>query len=430
MPSPCQRGPRVVAFVWITLNLLAAAAPRIPRRQRKKAPRSRWTSSPITCCWTSRWRRRTNWGRWSLSTSSGSPPGSVSLPRCFPVKLGSKLVWGFLKPSAWCIDSNSRCCSQDWISGSCIHHLSDSNLKAIDVVPLQRLNVLPPWIFVCLRHSENEPAVTRQSHLRGRLPHIPAHQLDSSYSWRLFKTDLWNKVLCQGLFTLGLRKPVFLDHWKLGELLQSLVKDLVCEMCAFACFPPQVPFQDTAKYIQSFRLQNLQPDTVYIIQVCCQYYKDGQYWSDWSSNVTKRTPEDRESPHQIIVPTGKDLTFETMLTKDFVWTPAWTFSCFCSSAMSYCSLVCTDKMFCPFPSSWYDFFTFFFGFSGPTSKPDLWRIISNVDGAHERRVQFICKVNTQTSFCLTQQQNNHKYLKIPKSISVGLSNHYVFLNYD
>lgn len=81
-----------------------------------------------------------------------------------------------------------------------------------------------------------------------------------------------------------------------------------------------VPFQDTAKYIQSFRLQNLQADTVYITQVRCQYYKDGQYWSDWSSNVTKRTPEDR-----------------------------------------------------------------------PTSKPDLWRIISSGDGAHERLVQFICK---------------------------------------
>lgn len=65
--------------------------------------------------------------------------------------------------------------------------------------------------------------------------------------------------------------------------------------------PPQVPLQDTAKYIQSFRLQNLQADTVYVTQVRCQYYKDGQYWSDWSSNVTKRTPEDRESGHHIVV---------------------------------------------------------------------------------------------------------------------------------
>nr|XP_046231089.1 interleukin-6 receptor subunit beta isoform X2 [Scatophagus argus] len=53
-----------------------------------------------------------------------------------------------------------------------------------------------------------------------------------------------------------------------------------------------VPLVDTAKYIQSFRLQKLQPYTVYIVQVRCRNAGDG-YWSDWSTNATKRTPEDR-----------------------------------------------------------------------------------------------------------------------------------------
>uniref|UniRef100_A0A3Q4G3S6 Interleukin-6 receptor subunit beta-like n=1 Tax=Neolamprologus brichardi TaxID=32507 RepID=A0A3Q4G3S6_NEOBR len=54
-----------------------------------------------------------------------------------------------------------------------------------------------------------------------------------------------------------------------------------------------VPLADTSSYIQSFRLQNLQPDTVYVTQVRCKYNKKHcGYWSDWSSNVTERTPED------------------------------------------------------------------------------------------------------------------------------------------
>ncbi|XP_028273714.1 interleukin-6 receptor subunit beta isoform X2 [Parambassis ranga] len=55
-----------------------------------------------------------------------------------------------------------------------------------------------------------------------------------------------------------------------------------------------VPLMDTAKYIQSFRLQNLQPDTKYVIQVRCKNsVYDYGYWSDWSTNATNRTPEDR-----------------------------------------------------------------------------------------------------------------------------------------
>ncbi|KAM8828071.1 interleukin-6 receptor subunit beta isoform 2-T2 [Spinachia spinachia] len=54
-----------------------------------------------------------------------------------------------------------------------------------------------------------------------------------------------------------------------------------------------VPRDDTARDIQSFRLQNLNPYTVYVVQVCCKNHKKGYgYWSDWSTNATKRTPED------------------------------------------------------------------------------------------------------------------------------------------
>lgn len=43
----------------------------------------------------------------------------------------------------------------------------------------------------------------------------------------------------------------------------------------------------------------------------------------------------------------------------------------------------------------------FFGL-GPKSKPDLWKIIAEVDGINERRVKFVCKVNSHTAFYLTQ----------------------------
>uniref|UniRef100_A0A8P4GFX2 Fibronectin type-III domain-containing protein n=1 Tax=Dicentrarchus labrax TaxID=13489 RepID=A0A8P4GFX2_DICLA len=54
-----------------------------------------------------------------------------------------------------------------------------------------------------------------------------------------------------------------------------------------------VPLVDTAKGIQSFRLQNLQPDTVYVTQVRCKNAIERGYWSNWSTNATERTPEDR-----------------------------------------------------------------------------------------------------------------------------------------
>ncbi|XP_065821597.1 interleukin-6 receptor subunit beta isoform X2 [Labrus bergylta] len=59
-----------------------------------------------------------------------------------------------------------------------------------------------------------------------------------------------------------------------------------------------VPQVDTSHEINSFRLQNLQPDTVYVSQVSCKNSQQGHgYWSEWSSNATKRTAED--------VPKGK-----------------------------------------------------------------------------------------------------------------------------
>ncbi|KAM9338384.1 interleukin-6 receptor subunit beta [Symphorus nematophorus] len=82
-----------------------------------------------------------------------------------------------------------------------------------------------------------------------------------------------------------------------------------------------VPPRDTAQDIQSFRLQNLQPNKVYAAQVRCKNAKEGQgYWSDWSTNATGWTPEGQ-----------------------------------------------------------------------PSSKPDLWRIITEGDSLNKQRVQFICK---------------------------------------
>ncbi|XP_059905806.1 interleukin-6 receptor subunit beta isoform X3 [Gadus macrocephalus] len=56
----------------------------------------------------------------------------------------------------------------------------------------------------------------------------------------------------------------------------------------------EIPLEDTAREIQSFRLQYLRPYTLYITQVRCKMYREGfGYWSDWSRNATKMTPEDK-----------------------------------------------------------------------------------------------------------------------------------------
>ncbi|XP_034047396.1 interleukin-6 receptor subunit beta isoform X2 [Thalassophryne amazonica] len=55
-----------------------------------------------------------------------------------------------------------------------------------------------------------------------------------------------------------------------------------------------VPLSDTSRGIQSFRLQKLLPYTAYITQVRCKCSVEGYgYWSEWSSNATRRTPEDQ-----------------------------------------------------------------------------------------------------------------------------------------
>uniref|UniRef100_UPI0037E76CDD interleukin-6 receptor subunit beta n=1 Tax=Semicossyphus pulcher TaxID=241346 RepID=UPI0037E76CDD len=55
-----------------------------------------------------------------------------------------------------------------------------------------------------------------------------------------------------------------------------------------------VPEVDTSQEIQSFRLQYLQPDTLYVSQVSCKNARQGHgYWSDWSNNATQWTPEDK-----------------------------------------------------------------------------------------------------------------------------------------
>lgn len=47
------------------------------------------------------------------------------------------------------------------------------------------------------------------------------------------------------------------------------------------------------------------------------------------------------------------------------------------------------------------FLVVFFGLV-PKGKPDLWRIITKVDGVNERQVRFITKVNCHITFSLTQ----------------------------
>uniref|UniRef100_A0AAY5EZ87 Interleukin 6 cytokine family signal transduce n=1 Tax=Electrophorus electricus TaxID=8005 RepID=A0AAY5EZ87_ELEEL len=53
----------------------------------------------------------------------------------------------------------------------------------------------------------------------------------------------------------------------------------------------EVPQSATESYIESFRLQFLQPYTDYVVQMRCINQKGIGYWSDWSPNATARTPE-------------------------------------------------------------------------------------------------------------------------------------------
>uniref|UniRef100_A0AAY5EDZ5 Interleukin 6 cytokine family signal transduce n=1 Tax=Electrophorus electricus TaxID=8005 RepID=A0AAY5EDZ5_ELEEL len=57
----------------------------------------------------------------------------------------------------------------------------------------------------------------------------------------------------------------------------------------------EVPQSATESYIESFRLQFLQPYTDYVVQMRCINQKGIGYWSDWSPNATARTPEASKS---------------------------------------------------------------------------------------------------------------------------------------
>ncbi|KAJ8286724.1 hypothetical protein GJAV_G00042590 [Gymnothorax javanicus] len=52
---------------------------------------------------------------------------------------------------------------------------------------------------------------------------------------------------------------------------------------------------DTNGSEQSFRLQSLEPDTDYVVQIRCMSKNSLGYWSEWSRNVTQRTPESEPS---------------------------------------------------------------------------------------------------------------------------------------
>ncbi|XP_076875824.1 interleukin-6 receptor subunit beta-like isoform X2 [Brachyhypopomus gauderio] len=53
----------------------------------------------------------------------------------------------------------------------------------------------------------------------------------------------------------------------------------------------EVPQNYTKMYVESYRLQFLQPYTDYVVQMRCINQKNIGFWSDWSPNATVRTPE-------------------------------------------------------------------------------------------------------------------------------------------
>ncbi|XP_036451541.1 interleukin-6 receptor subunit beta isoform X2 [Colossoma macropomum] len=80
----------------------------------------------------------------------------------------------------------------------------------------------------------------------------------------------------------------------------------------------EVPQEHTKAYTESFRLQSLQPYTDYVVQMRCIHHEGLGHWSDWSSNVTVRTPEESlfsqcakilpDSASLIPVEVGKEFT--------------------------------------------------------------------------------------------------------------------------
>uniref|UniRef100_A0A3B3TS65 Interleukin 6 signal transducer n=1 Tax=Poecilia latipinna TaxID=48699 RepID=A0A3B3TS65_9TELE len=68
-----------------------------------------------------------------------------------------------------------------------------------------------------------------------------------------------------------------------------------CESGSHTWSYVSIPLGDTDKVITSFRLQNLQPNSAYVIQMRCRNREGNSGpWSNWSANETKTTPEDRK----------------------------------------------------------------------------------------------------------------------------------------
>ncbi|XP_048875268.1 interleukin-6 receptor subunit beta [Brienomyrus brachyistius] len=53
----------------------------------------------------------------------------------------------------------------------------------------------------------------------------------------------------------------------------------------------EVPSSEIAENANSFRLQSLMPFTDYVVQMYCKESENNRYWSEWSGNVTAKTPE-------------------------------------------------------------------------------------------------------------------------------------------
>ncbi|XP_058268553.1 interleukin-6 receptor subunit beta [Hemibagrus wyckioides] len=81
----------------------------------------------------------------------------------------------------------------------------------------------------------------------------------------------------------------------------------------------EIPQNLTKAYIESFRLQNLQPYTDYVVQMRCIQQENEGYWSDWSPNATARTPEASPETRPIlwrVYADGSDNTDVKLIWKD------------------------------------------------------------------------------------------------------------------
>ncbi|XP_026128966.1 interleukin-6 receptor subunit beta [Carassius auratus] len=81
----------------------------------------------------------------------------------------------------------------------------------------------------------------------------------------------------------------------------------------------EVPESFTRGYIESFRLQSLEPYTEYVVQMRCIGESKSSYWSDWSLNVANSTAEAKPASApdlwRIIQPTANNRNV-TLIWKD------------------------------------------------------------------------------------------------------------------